>query len=159
MNELRKRLGQVAAHKRLLNANGVAVILAHPLGPIPARKQKRDAPLPQHVRNRKTQPTRKVDVQNREVKRPITCQRQGLLKPGRNRRDLIAEVGPRSVRRSSTYIATMISSSTTSARFTSAPTLVISDIANTNRWQRRVDRAHNAALRIGKLNGPAEFRR
>src|SRR3954470_20741216 len=68
MRELRKRLGQVATDKRLLNANGVTVILADALGPIPAGKQKRDAPLPQHVRNRKAQPTRKVDVQNREVK-------------------------------------------------------------------------------------------
>src|SRR3954468_1352863 len=53
----------------------------------------------------------------------------------------------------------MISSSTTSARFTSAPTLVTSDIADTKRRQRRINRAHDTTLRIGQLNGPAEFRR
>src|SRR5215211_8034919 len=93
LRKLRDSLGQVAACKRLLKADGVAVIVADALGPIPARKQKRDAPLPQHVREREAQSTGKVNVENRKVEGPIARQRQRLIEAGSDRRDLVAEVG------------------------------------------------------------------
>src|SRR5215207_721010 len=86
--KLRDSLGQVAACKRLLKADGVAVIVADALGPIPAGEQKRNATVPQHVGDRETQPTSKVDVENRKIEHAVPRQRQRLIEAGGDRRDL-----------------------------------------------------------------------
>src|SRR5829696_6092488 len=89
--DLGDRLSQVATGKRLLNANGVAVFVAHALGAVPAGEQKRDAAVPQHIGDREAQLTGKVDVENRKIERAIPRQRQGLVEASGDRRDLIAE--------------------------------------------------------------------